>query len=62
MAEDGVDLCDDSRYRGTDTSTLRILSVKKGDVGSYRCFVENAVGSKASSDAELSLSVCKLHY
>ena len=60
--KDGIDLGDDSRYCGTDTSTLRILSVKKGDVGSYRCFVENAVGTKASNDAELTLSVCKLYH
>jgi len=57
--KDGMDLHDDHRIRGTDTNTLSIQSVQKSDNGGYRCLVKNAVGSKLSSESEL--SVCKLH-
>ena len=55
--KDGSSVCDDNRIHGTGTKTLSIQSVKKSDEGCYRCLVENAVGSKPSPDAEL--SVCK---
>ena len=57
--KDGEDLDDDHRIRGTDTNTLSIQSVQKSDKGCYRCLVKNAVGSKLSSESEL--SVRKLH-
>ena len=57
--KDGKDLDDDHRICDTDTNTLSIQSVQKSDKGCYRCLVKNDVGSKRSSESEL--SVCKLH-
>ena len=55
--KNGTDIHDhDSRYRGTDTDTLRILMAEKGDKGCYRCCVKNYVGEKFSNDAVLSVS------
>ena len=56
--KDGMDL-DDDHIRGADPKTLSIQSVQKSDKGCYRCLVKNDVGSKLSSESEL--SVCKLH-
>ena len=53
----GTDIHDhDSRYRGTDTDTLRILMVEKGDEGCYRCLVKNYVGERFSNDVILTVS------
>ena len=45
-----------SRYRGTDTNTLRILIVKKDDEGCYRCLVKNYIDEKFSDDVVLTVS------
>ena len=46
----------DSRYRGTNTDTLCILMVEKGDKGCYRCCVKNYKGEIFTSDAILTVS------
>ena len=53
---DGNDLSDD-RHHGTDTDTLRIVKVKKGDSkASYRCSVKNEIGEEFSDEAVLTVS------
>ena len=46
----------DSKYCGTDTNTLHIRMVKKGDEGHYRCLVKDYVEKVASNDAVLTVS------
>ena len=53
--KDRSDLHEDSRYCDTDTDTLRIAEVKKGDNGRYRCLVMNVVGKMYSDEALLTV-------
>ena len=46
----------DSRYCGTNTDTLHILMVEKGDEGYYRCFMKNDIGRKFSNNVFLTVS------
>ena len=55
------DLCDGGRYCGTNTDTLRIVEVEKGDKGRYRCLVKNDVGRKFSEEAFLTISKLVAH-
>ena len=50
------DLFDDGKYCDTNTDTLRIREVTKGDKGRYRCFVTNDVGREFSDEALLTVS------
>ena len=54
--KDLSDFCDGGRCRGTSTDTLRILEVKKGDKGRYRCLVKNEVEEMYSDEALLAVS------
>ena len=55
--KDGSDIHDHgSRYRGTDTHSLHILMVEKGDEGCYRCLVKNYGGERFSNDVILTVS------
>ena len=45
----------DKKYCGTDTNTLHIGMVDKGDEGRYRCLVKNYVEKVASNDADLTV-------
>ena len=55
--KDGSDIHDHhSRYRGTTTDTLRILIVKEGDEGCYRCRVKNCLQETFSDDVFLTVS------
>ena len=50
------DLSDDDRHHGTDTDTLRIVKVEKGDSKArYRCSVKNEIGEKFSKQAVLTI-------
>ena len=49
-------LCDDGRYCGTNTDTLRIAEVEKSDKGGYRCLVKNGIGRELSDEALLTVS------
>ena len=52
--KDNVDLSDDDRHHDTDTDTLRIVKVEKGDSKAYyRCSVKNEIGEKFSKEAVL---------
>ena len=53
------DVRNDRNYSGTDTNTLSILHVKKGDGGRYRCLVKNEVRKDGTLSKEAHLSVCK---
>ena len=52
--KDCKELHDDSKYRGTDTDTLRIKDVEKSDKGCYQCFVKNDE-EELSNEAELTV-------
>ena len=55
--KDDIDLSDDDRHCGTDTDTLRIIKVEKGDSKAhYRCHVKNEIGEEFSRDAVLTVS------
>ena len=55
--KDGIDLSDDGRHHDTDTDTLRILKVEKGDSkGRYRCHVKNEIKEEFSKEAILTVS------
>ena len=55
--KDGIDLSDDDRHHGTDTDTLRIVKVEKGDSKAhYRCSVKNEIGEELSEEAVLTVS------
>ena len=49
----------DSNYCGTDTNTLSIQYVKKGDGGRYRCLVRNEVKQDGEVSEEAELTVCE---
>ena len=49
-------LCDGDKYCDTDTDTLRIVEVEKGDKGRYRCLVKNHIERKFSDEALLTVS------
>ena len=54
-----MDLSDDGRYHKTDTDTLHIARVVKGDnKACYQCLVKNYIGKDLSREAVL--TVCKL--
>ena len=54
--KDGIDPSDD-RHHDTDTSTLRIVKVEKGDSKArYQCSVKNEVGEECSDEAVLTVS------
>ena len=55
------DVCDGGRYCGTNTDTLHIVEVEKGDKGRYRCLVKNDVGRKFSEEAFLTISKLVAH-
>ena len=42
-----------TRYRGTQTNTLQILEVEKGDKGRYGCLVMNHIHRVCSDEALL---------
>ena len=50
------DLCDGDKYCDTNTHTLRIVEVEKGDKGRYRCLVMNDTGWEFSDEALLTVS------
>ena len=50
------DLSDGGRYCDTDTDTLSIVEVEKGDKGRYRCRVSNYIQEKSSKEAFLTVS------
>ena len=58
--KNGSDLHSDINYSGTDTNTLKIQHVKKGDAGHYRCLVKNQVEKDGKLSKEAELAVCKL--
>ena len=51
----GWQLCDMERFSGANSSTLTILTVQKSNEGSYRCTVNNPVGSETSECATLTV-------
>jgi len=52
--KDNIDLSDDDRHHDTDTDTLHIVKVEKGDSKArYRCSVKNEIGEKCSTEAVL---------
>ena len=52
--KDNVDLSDDDRHHGTDTDTLHIVKVEKGDSKPrYQCNVKNEIEEKFSKEAVL---------
>ena len=51
-----TDLSDDEKYCDTDTDTLNIVEVEKGDKGRYRCRVSNYTGEAVSKEAVLTVS------
>ena len=54
---DGSNLSDDDRHHGTDTDTLRIVKVEKGDSKAhYWCSVKNEIGEEFSEEAVLTVS------
>ena len=55
---DGKDLHDGSKCRGTKTHTLHIKDVEKDDKGGYQCLVKNDIGEKLSEEADLAVSKC----
>ena len=55
--KDEIDLSDDDRYHDTDTDTLHIMQVEKGDSKAhYRCHVKNEIGEEFSKEAILTVS------
>ena len=55
--KDGIDLSDDSGHHDTDTDTLHIAKVEKGDSKAhYRCHVKNEIGEEFLMEAILSVS------
>ena len=52
-----MDLSNDDRYHKTDTDTLHIAGVGKGDnKARYQCLVKNDVGKDLSREAVLTVS------
>ena len=56
-----TDLADDEKYCDTDTETLHIVEVEKGDKGRYRCCVSNHIGETFSEEAVLTVSKLVIH-
>ena len=63
-----TDLSDDEKYCDTDTDTLHIVAVEKGDKGRYWCHVTNYTGEKFSKEVFLTVSklvirvvMCSMH-
>ena len=56
-----TDLSDDEKYCDTDTDTLHIVEVEKGDKGRYRCHVTNYTGEKFSKEVFLTVSKLVIH-
>ena len=55
--KDGIDLSDDDRHQDTDTHTLHIVKVEKGDSKAhYQCHVKNEIGEELSKEAVLTVS------
>ena len=54
--KDCKDLCDGSKYRATNTDTLRIKDVEKSDKGCYQCLVKNYKGEILSEEAVFTIS------
>ena len=55
--KDGNDLSDDDRHHNTDTDTLHIVKVEKGDSEAcYRCHVTNEIREEFSKEAILTVS------
>ena len=55
---DGIDLTDEVKLSGTNTSNLTITDVLEEDGGNFTCIVSNILGNVTSRAAEL--TVCKL--
>ena len=56
-----IDLSDDEKYYDTDTDTLHIVEVEKGDKGRYRCRVSNYITEIFSKEAFLTVSKLVIH-
>ena len=56
-----IDLSDDEKYCDTDTDTLHIVEVEKGDKGRYRCCVSNYIGETFSEEAFLTVGTLIIH-
>ena len=56
-----TDLSDDENYCDTDTDTLHLVEVEKGDKGRYRCHVTNCTGETFSEEAFLTVSKLVIH-
>ena len=55
--KDGINLSDDDRHHDTDTDTLHIVKVEKGDSKArYQCSVKNEIGEEFSKVAVLTVS------
>ena len=54
--KDCEELHDSSKYRGTNTNTLRIKDVERNDRGCYQCLVKNYKREKLSEEAVLTVS------
>lgn len=59
--KDHIDLCESGRHFNTDTDTLSIVEVEKGDRGCYRCLVVNNEGRQFSAEAVLTISKYAWH-
>ena len=57
--KNGSDVHNDSNYSGTDTNTLSIRHVGKGDGGRYKCLVRNEVKEDGEVSEEAELTVCE---
>ena len=52
-----MNLPDSNKHCDTDTDTLCIMKVEKGDnKARYRCHVKNKIGEESSKDAVLTIS------
>ena len=57
--KNSTDVHNDSNYSGTDTNTLSIQNVNRGDEGFYRCLVKNEVKRDGEISEEAKLTVCE---
>ena len=51
----GWQSCDVERFPGANSSTLTIPNVQKSNEGSYRCVINNIVGTQTSEPVQLSI-------
>ena len=57
--KNSTDVHNGSNYSGTDTNTLTIQNVNRGDEGFYRCLVKNEVKRDGEVSEEAKLTVCE---